>query len=407
MASVHNDGDKPNLFCFFYDPEGFRRKRSAGTANKRIAMTICTTIERAATLAKTGRLSNEKAMRLIREAHAQIEESHGKLQANAAQSVIKSSVEEFVKLAGGELEAYTVRTWLDGWLKGKTDASKATIIEYQRIVTMFLKHLGARADRALATLQPVQVEAFKESLKTRVAPTTVNKAVKVLKASFSNAVAKRQLEFSPAEHVEAIGTEESTRRPFKNEELGKLLTAADAEWRTMIVTAFYTGLRLRDCANLTWENVDLLGGTIQIATQKTGRKQAIPIADPLARHLSTLAGDKADAPLCPSLCGKPASSLSASFYELMVTAGLATARDAKKKSTGKGRDARRDVGRISFHSLRHNTTSALKSAGVSDSVTMDIVGHESEAVSRSYTKIDDSSKRAAVNKLPDITGVKK
>jgi hypothetical protein len=34
---------------------------------------------------------------------------------------------------------------------------------------------------------------------------------------------------------------------------------------------------------------------------------------------------------------------------------------------------------------------------------MDIVGHETASVSRSYTKIDDTAKRAAVNKLPDIT----
>jgi integrase len=87
----------------------------------------------------------------------------------------------------------------------------------------------------------------------------------------------------------------------------------------------------------------------------------------------------------------------------MFTAGIVEERDAKKKSTGKGRDAKRDTSRISFHSLRYNTTSALKSEGVSDSVAMDIVGHETASVSRNYTKIDDATKRAAINKLPDIT----
>jgi hypothetical protein len=45
----------------------------------------------------------------------------------------------------------------------------------------------------------------------------------------------------------------------------------------------------------------------------------------------------------------------------------------------------------------------LKSAGVSDSVAMDIVGHETAAISRNYTKIADETKRAAIGKLPDIT----
>jgi integrase len=125
------------------------------------------------------------------------------------------------------------------------------------------------------------------------------------------------------------------------------------------------------------------------------------MADPLVRHLHTLAGDNPDAPLCPTLRGKNASKLSAAFHEVMVKAGLAKSRT--HQGIGKGRDAARETARISFHSLRYNTTSALKSAGVSDSVAMDIVGHETEAVSRNYTKIADEAKRAAINKLPDIT----
>ena len=48
MASIHRDTTKPYWFCCFYDPEGFRRKRSTGTDNARIARTICAAVERAA-----------------------------------------------------------------------------------------------------------------------------------------------------------------------------------------------------------------------------------------------------------------------------------------------------------------------------------------------------------------------
>ena len=413
MASIHKLPGKPNWCCAFYDPEGFRRLRSTGTSNQRIAKTICVNIERASVLARNGKLSNEKALKLIRETCSAIEETHGKLAANQAHDILKSNVEEFVKIAGGELTTYTIRSWLDTWLAGKTDASKATIVEYRRIVDLFMKFLGARADRALTTLQEKQVEDFKAELANRVSPSTVNKAVKVLKASFSNAVAKRQLEFSPAEHIEAIETEAVNRRPFTASEITKLLTAADSkevqkklntdssEWRTMILIGFYTGLRLRDCANLTWREVDLLKAVVSVETEKTGRIQVLPLAEPLLRHLLTLVGDNPDAPLCPTLRGKDASKLSAAFYQVMVEAKLVKKRD--HQGTGKGREAARETSRISFHSLRYNTTSALKSAGVSDSVAMDIVGHETEAVSRNYTKIADDAKRAAINKLPDIT----
>ena len=401
MSSIHKVPGKPNWFCAFYNPEGFRRFRTTGTENVRIAKTVCLNIERASELAVNGKLSNEKGLKLIRDACASIQESHGKIAADRAHKILKNHVEEFVKIAGGELESYTVRAWLETWLTGRTDASKATLVEYRHIIVLFLKYLGARADRPLTTLQPKQIEDFKQHLAERVGPSTVNKAVKVLKASFNNAVAKRQLEFNPAEHVESIEVEEVNRRPFTGKELKSLLKAADADWRTMVLIAFYTGLRLRDCANLTWRNVELHTSIINIKTEKTGRQQDLPIAEPLARHLSALAGDKPDAPLCPALVGKPASRLSAQFYLVMVKAGIVEKRIYN--GTGKGRNTRRETGSVSFHSLRHNCTSALKSSGASDSVAMDIVGHETVSVSRNYTKIDEVAKRAAINKLPDIT----
>lgn len=401
MASIHRDGNKPNWFCCFYDPEGFRRKRTTGTENPRIARTICVNVERAAMLARQNKLSNEKGLKLIRETCAAIAETHGALAANRAHEILKGAVEEFIKIAGGEFTSYTIRSWLESWLASHTDASKATMIEYRHEVALFLKYMGARSDRTLTTLQTKQVEAFKEHLAGRVAPSTVNKAVRVLKVAFNNAVAKRQLEFNPAGHVQGVETEKATRRPFTDDELGKLIKAADGEWLTMILIAFYTGMRLRDCANLTWRNVELHTGTINVVTKKTDRRQVLPIAEPLARQLHTLAGDNPDAPLCPSLYGKNASLLSEQFYSLMVKAGLAAKRDHQGK--GRGRSARREKSQISFHSLRYNTTSALKNAGVNDSVTMDLIGHETAAVSRNYTKIDDAAKRAAISKLPDIT----
>jgi hypothetical protein len=118
--------------------------------------------------------------------------------------------------------------------------------------------------------------------------------------------------------------------------------------------------------------------------------------------LLTLAGDDPDAPLCPTLDAKPSSWLSGHFFNIMAEAKLVEPR-ADKLGTGKGRDAKRDTNRISFHSLRYNTTSALKSMGVSEAVAMDIVGHETAAVSRNDTKIAEDANRSAISKLPDIT----
>jgi integrase len=401
MPSIHKDGDKPHYFCCFYDPEGFRRKRSTGTDNKRIATTICVNVDRASKLAREGKLSNAKGLKLISETCRAIAETHGQLAADQANATLKGFVDEFIRIAGGELTTYTVRSWFESWLASRTDASKATLLEYDRTIKLFLDGLGARANTPLTTLQPRTIELFKAKVALRVAPSTVNKCLKVIKAALNAAVAKRQLEFSPAEHITEVETEDCNRRPFTAAELKALLTAADSEWRTMILIAYYTGLRLRDCATLTWANVDLHTGSLNVLTEKTNRRQVLPIAEPLARHLEGIAGDDPTAPLCPALSQLPASRLSALFHRVMVSAGVVEERGHEKK--GAGRDGKREQSSVSFHSLRYNTTSALKSSGVSDSIAMDIVGHETKAVSRNYTKIAEDAKREAINKLPDIT----
>ena len=91
------------------------------------------------------------------------------------------------------------------------------------------------------------------------------------------------------------------------------------------------------------------------------------------------------------------------FGFVMGSCGLVVVRTHQASSVHKGRGARRIQSDISFHALRHTATSLLKNAGVSDVVARDIIGHESEAVSRNYTHIEMDTKRQAMNKMPDIT----
>lgn len=401
MSSVHKQPGRRYWFCAYYDPDGFRRFRSTGLENQRAASVVCTAIERGSKLARTGKLSPEKAHKIVRETVDTIAEAHGKTVAERGRPAVEETLGEFVRAAGGELTSYTIRTWIASWLRGRTDASKATVERYSGILELFLKQLGKRADRALSTLSHQDVEAFRDAQAESKSPAGANLALKVIKSCLGAAVAKRQLEFSPAEHVETVLESGSQRRPFTREEIQTLLRTASDEWKTLILVGFFSGQRLGDCAALTWRSVDLASATMSLTTAKTAKRMVIPIAPPLHRHLMAMAGDNPDAPLCPALHGKRTSILSNQFHALMVRAGLVEPRPHRSK--GKGRAARRDVSAISFHSLRYSAVSELKNAGVSESVAMDLVGHESTAVSRHYTRIADATKRDAVGKLPDIT----
>jgi integrase len=80
----------------------------------------------------------------------------------------------------------------------------------------------------------------------------------------------------------------------------RLLAIADDEWRSLILFGLYTGQRLGDLAALTWANVDLERSEVRFVTGKTGRQQIIPLAQPLRKHVDTLAvGDSPRQPLHP------------------------------------------------------------------------------------------------------------
>jgi integrase len=170
-----------------------------------------------------------------------------------------------------------------------------------------------------------------------------------------------------------------------------------------VLFGLYLGQRLGDLAKLTWRAVDLNSGEIAFTAHKTGRRIVLPLVQPLADYLASLpAGDNANAHIFPNAAKhKRTASLSNHFREILVDAGLVEPRDYKTNK--KGRDQAREPSEISFHSLRHSAVTMLKAACVSDFIAREIVGHQSAAVSRQYTHLSTDDKRAAMQRLPDIT----
>jgi integrase len=383
MATVHRTSASPNWLCYYTDRNGNRRTKSSLTRNKREAERICAKIQSVEDQARTGNLTEEKARR-----------------------VIEKVVSEIMAESGAPIERKTVRQHFDAWLKAfEAEQSTGTFVRYEGITKTFLDFLNGKSNGNLAALKVEDIERYRGHLQDRVAPSTVNTHLKVLRVALEKAVKQGIFDRNPARLVDNLDTSDRhERRAFTLAELKKLLEACGDDWKTAVIFGIYTGLRLGDIQALTWANLDLQQKELTIRTQKTGRVQILPIAKPLLAHIENLpAGDNPKAPLCPSFEGKAVSWLSNQFYEVMADAGLVKTRgDHQKKKDKAGRGARRQLSDISFHALRHTATSLLKNAGVSDVVARDIVGHESAAVSRNYTHIDAETKRAALDKLPDL-----
>jgi integrase len=198
-----------------------------------------------------------------------------------------------------------------------------------------------------------------------------------------------------------IVVESSQRDCFSPEQISGLLQAAEGDWRTMVLLGYYTGARLSDCANMRWENVDLLSVVFDFVPQKTQRKNkrvVVPIHPNLLTHLEKCAAtDRPEIYLCPALTNKPTcgkNGLSTQFSRIMAKTGI-------DPQTGPGFGVRR-FSRLSFHSLRHSFNSGLANAGVSQEIRRKLTGHSSDAVNTGYTHLDLENLKAAVDALPHV-----
>jgi integrase len=239
----------------------------------------------------------------------------------------------------------------------------------------------------------------------RVSAGTANQKLLIMRGCWSWGARLSLVTENPFKMVEMATGETTERRAFTVAELQELLKVCDAEWRAMVLLGLYTGQRLGDLASLTWRQVDFEQREIKFLTQKTKRRQIIPMAKPLSDYLLTLpSSDNPDAPVMPGISATATGTLSRQFGELLHKAGLVK-RETSHRKRGAGRDARRVQSEITFHSLRHTATTLLKTAGVSDAITREIIGHDSTAVSRGYTHIETATLRKAVDSLGDVLKV--
>ena len=392
MPSIHRQPGRPFWFCAFsiFDLQTLKSKRvfrSTKTKDKKQALEICRAWHKAALKARNGKLS-----------------------VDAAREVIAQGVSDVFATANLEsLESATIKEWCNKWLETKSiEAEQSTHERYKRIVQRFFESIGTKAKRDLSTLHANDIARFRDREAKERARATANLSLKVLRVCFGEAKRQELIVRNPAESVKLLkSVKESRRRAFTLPEIKRILKACghNVEWRGLMLFGLYVGQRLGDLAKLTWRAVDLDTGEVAFSMRKTGRRIVLPLVQPLSDYLAALpSNDNPNVYIFPNAAAhKRTNSLSNQFRDIMADAGLVEPRGHEK--TKQGRSGAREASEISFHSLRHSAVTMLKAAGVSDFIAREVVGHESAAVSRQYTHLTTDDKRAAMQRLPDVTGV--
>ncbi len=383
MASLRRKPNSKYWIACFTAANGQRAQRSTKATSRKLAQRLADDYESAARC----RMTETQVRRVLGDLH--------RMQSGTA------------------LSSTTVRAFFDQWIKAKAGTvSESTRVAYESAARDFCESFGDRADPQMLYVSKAELAAFRDSVAATRSPVTANTRLKILRVAFQQAWRDGIIEDNPAAKIPLLKVplSQTSRRAFTLVELKTLLAVADGEWKGLILFGIYTGQRLGDIARLRWDNVDLTTDTLAFTSQKTHRRQILPIATPLQKWLTDHRnpGTPSNGCVFPAMLaqiGKAGrvGSLSNQFYGLMASVGLVSARSHHAKADGHGRDGRRGQSRLSFHSLRHTATSLMKNAGISPAIVQEFVGHDSKAVSEHYTHIELSSLRKAADSLPSLT----
>lgn len=383
MATLTKDSRNrsPYWICCYTAADRRQLKKSTKQRDRKKALEICLALERAEDMARKGTLTETRTRELIGEV--------------------------LERTTGSVLPFHTADGWLRHWLGGKERSkSKRTHTTYSNTIEIFIAHLGARAKLSIAAVGEKDIAGFLDAqLASGKNPNTVRGMREVLSIPFNAARRQGILTHNPVAAVEppAKATtqsgDESSRRSFSPEQVEALVHAADKDWRLAILFSYFTGARLRDMANITWDAIDLPRKLVNYRASKTKKNVTVPLHPTLeAALLEVSAPDSGKDFVFPKMAGRPASPLSQQFKKIMRWAGVRGEVVHAPKKGGKGRT----IESLSFHSLRHSFNSAMANAGIAQEVRMKLTGHTSAEMNTGYTHHELAPLRAAITAIPGI-----
>jgi site-specific recombinase XerD len=214
--------------------------------------------------------------------------------------------------------------------------------------------------------------------------------LRTLKAAFTRAVEWEYITANPFKKVRLPKIPQNLPVYINKDELKLILeNSMESVFKDILITAFYTGMRLGEILNLKWESVDITSKVILVKndgafTTKSKKERTIPINENLLNIL-TLRQSKLNGVF--------------SNYVFKNSKGFRlnesyVSKNFKKAVRSSGFDER-----IHFHTLRHSFASNLVQKGVSLYVVKELLGHENITTTQVYSHLSTDNLFQAVHLL--------
>ena len=160
----------------------------------------------------------------------------------------------------------TLQQYLDEWLEnyGRTNVRPRTLYGYRQKMRSYV--FGKIGNIKLIELRPEHVEGvYSEMIKRGLSPTTVLQVHRILHRALVLAVRSQRLNHNPLDMVTPPRIIKSSQPMWSVEQMRIFLDAVEGHrYQEFYELALYTGLRRSELAGLTWENIDLAGGRLQV-----------------------------------------------------------------------------------------------------------------------------------------------
>jgi integrase len=270
--------------------------------------------------------------------------------------------------------AIPLRVVLDGYVarrEGKITPGALSMLKST------LEHFAAFTGNPMVDqITPVIVQSWYDSLLKAISVGTANNRLTCVRSAFKHALNMGIIKTNPTAAIEPEQADDSARQPMSESDFKCLIRNLSLwgkyEWRTAVVIARYTGLRLGDIMKLTGSSFHFADDLswLECTTSKCDKPVVIPLLGPLDDYMKSVVLE-ADMPVCGKLSGRPIASLSATFAELLTSAGI----DTQTRQLPNGRSQ----SLIGFHSLRHAFMSWLAAQNVPEDLRCLLGGHNAKS----------------------------
>ncbi|MGU3337188.1 tyrosine-type recombinase/integrase [Methylobacterium mesophilicum] len=318
-------------------------------------------------------------------------------------------------------QSMTVGRAADDWLKSAEEGGleRSTLVHYRAHVNEHIRPLiGALK---LSQVTTPRVYAFADEMKEKGrSAETVRRSVQSLGRIFRFAKGRGLAGQNPVADVKLRRSKRDAGRveiPTR-EDLRAILTAAEGRWRSLIIVAMFTGLRISELRGLRWADIDLKRRQLTVsqradAWKKIGPPKSesgtrdVPLSPLVVNTLREwrLACPKGDLDLVfPSGTGQVeyhSNIVNRGWYPLQVKAGVVVMVDGKDED---GRPIKVPKARYNFHALRHAAASMLIESRMTPKRVQTIMGHSSITVTYDvYGHLfeDDEADQAAMRTIEE------